>query len=68
MKFIIGYDLNSDSLIEFESEEKADQSGAQDYCVIEAPTIDQAKLNYETSFLAWQDSQRGNNVTVKTAD
>lgn len=54
MRFILGYDLASDSLIAFESEDQADQSGAEDYCVIEAPTLDQAKLNYESSFAAWQ--------------
>ncbi len=49
--FILGYiDSNSDELTEFKTTAEADYE-TEEWCVVEALTLDEAKANYEETFL-----------------
>ena len=52
-KYLLGYVLKSDQLVEFKSEEDA-ADRAEDWCSVEASSLDEAKAKYEETFLAWQ--------------
>ena len=52
-KFILGYTYEDDALAEFPSRASADDM-ADDWCVVEADTLEKAKAGYEDAFAAWQ--------------
>lgn len=60
MKFIIGYDMediqNNDinTLVEYKSVKEADYN-AEEWVLVEADTLEEAKEKYEECFLAWQN-------------
>lgn len=59
MKFYIGYhsDINvSEGLVQFSSAEDADYS-SEEWCEVEADTLQEAYDKYEESFLAWRGEQ-----------
>lgn len=54
MKYILGYKKLEDSeLTLFETEKEADYE-ADEWVAIEADSIEEAKKNYDKSFLAWK--------------
>lgn len=53
-KFILGYDAdNDDELRQYNSVDEADFE-SEEWCTVEADTLEEAKQKYETSFANWQ--------------
>jgi hypothetical protein len=55
-EFILGYVQEKDALVLFESTELADFE-ADDWVIVRANTLVEAKDLYEETFLAWQKRQ-----------
>ena len=59
-RFILGFDQsNPDVLKEYSSEEEADFN-SEDWCTVDAPTLEEAKDDYENQFAAHKKAGRIN--------
>lgn len=56
MKYMLGYVLELDRLIHFGSEAEAEDI-CEDWCEVEAESLEEAKAKYEETFLAFQKRQ-----------
>jgi len=56
-KYLLGYVIKTDTL-ELFANEKAAYNNAEDWCVVEANSLEQAKKQYEKTFTNWQRKQR----------
>jgi hypothetical protein len=65
-KFILGYasaelDLIPENLTEYPDEKTADYE-TEEWVIVEADTLQEAKDKYEETFVAWQKAQYGNSL------